>query len=553
LMEVSMKKTILPEVASHGLTLVVVIMLVTAGCAGIGDSDSTDEPGTDTPNGTDPAPITDPQPTDTQPTDDPGSDTPTPTRTPAGPPPDPPEDRLGWEGGYWYNESVSVDRSDGLNQTELNAVVNRSMARVEQIRKLEFERSVPVNVVSREEFAANTSTEYQNISDRGRLFHLIRGESRFYINESQDPIDILQSTQTGGIGGFYSPSEDRIAVISENTSTPKIDELTLAQELFHALQDQRFTEYVDLLSLDRRAITSEEHNRIDAVVEGDGNYVEYLYKQRCGDDWNCLEPQEQPAGDVPDINVGLQVTSLVPYSDAVGFVQDLHEREGWEAVNALYERPLNSTEPVIHPEKFRQDPPANVTITDTSADSWDVLDRPNDSVWLGLLGTSASNMSFGEGGIFTMLWYPSFQETRAAGAPQDVVIPFRARYNVTASGELSSPDPYNYDHPASAGWDGDKLVPYVTDGSAETNETGYVWKTAWDSEADASAFMSAYKELLTYYGGENVNGQENAYRIPEGKNSFADAFYVNQDGDTVIIVNAPTVDDLGNIHAPAGG
>lgn len=41
------------------------------------------------------------------------------------------------------------------------------------------------------------------------------------------------------------------------------------------------------------------------------------------------------------------------------------------------------------------------------------------------------------------------------------------------------------------------------------------------------------------------------YRIPENE-SFADAFRVHRDGDTVTVVNAPTVEQLADVHAPEG-
>lgn len=35
--------------------------------------------------------------------------------------PDPDEDVLGWENGCWYNASIDVNRTDGLNRTERDA------------------------------------------------------------------------------------------------------------------------------------------------------------------------------------------------------------------------------------------------------------------------------------------------------------------------------------------------------------------------------------------------------------------------------------------------
>ncbi|MFC7135716.1 hypothetical protein ACFQRB_02125 [Halobaculum litoreum] len=67
-------------------------------------------------------------------------------------PDDPPSDRLGWEAGYWYNESIDVNQSDGLDAAEREAFVARTMARVERVRGLEFRESVPVEVISRAEY-----------------------------------------------------------------------------------------------------------------------------------------------------------------------------------------------------------------------------------------------------------------------------------------------------------------------------------------------------------------------------------------------------------------
>ena len=37
-------------------------------------------------------------------------------------------DTIGWENGYWYDDPVDVTTSDGLNESELEAVTARQMA-----------------------------------------------------------------------------------------------------------------------------------------------------------------------------------------------------------------------------------------------------------------------------------------------------------------------------------------------------------------------------------------------------------------------------------------
>lgn len=443
-------------------------------------------------------------------------------------PDDPESDALGWEDGYWYNETINVTPDDGLNETELETVVSRSMARVEQIRGLEFEERVPVEIQTRDEFRAEQSN--RSVPPDRRLFDNAKFESLFMINESTDSIAVQNRNSGSAIGGFYSPSENRIVVVSENTETPQLDEITLSQELFHALQDQKF----DLTSFNQS--TREQHNAVDGVVEGDGNYVDYLYEQRCNDEWggDCLMPQSQPGSGQQLANIGPYLLKFQPYSDGPPFVRAIHEESGWEAVNDLYANPPQSTEQVIHPEKYGEDAPAEFRVEDTSGESWERLSvrgRPNFG-------------SVGEAGVFTMFMYPYY---KSQGQTQ--IVPGRNFFNLDESGNLQQFDPLNYTSNYSDGWDGDKLAVYTNDATPR-NETAYVWKTVWDSESDAAEFVEGYEKLLAYNNATEVEGRENTWRIPEDS-GFGDAFYVRQEGDTVVIVNAPTVEALSEVRQGA--
>ncbi len=523
--------------------VLVALMILLAGCSGLTGSDgeaeqptqNTTVPDTPAPTetttddaGADSAterPTDEQTETTTQPTDDGGGE----DDQEEVHPPDPEEDRLGWEDGYWYNETVVVDRSDGLNESELEKVVSRSMARVEQIRELEFEERIPVEIVTREEFRSNsTGYDYSTVD---RLHQNTKWEATFIVNESIDALSVQEQNRGATVGGFYSPSENRIVIVSNNATSPKMNEITLSQELFHALQDQKW----NLSNYFGR--TTEANNAYNGIVEGDGNYVDYLYEQRCSEEWDCLLPQpSEGGGGGGSINVGMFIVSFQPYSDGPAFVRQIHENQGWEAVNALYETPPESTEQVIHPEKYPDDEPTDVTVEHTPSNGWEVLE----------MGPGRINYAtFGEGGLASMFWYPSFNER------QDVVVPYSEFFNLNDQNEIQDFDPYNYDFEPSEGWDGDKLYPYVNESSAETNETGYVWKIAWDSEEDASEFVSAYEDLLEYHGAEKVEGRSGTWRISDGS-EFGDAYYIVQDGDEVIIVNAPSVDALDDVREGAG-
>ena len=448
---------------------------------------------------------------------------------------DPATDVLGWENGYWHNESIEVTRSDGLNESELGAVVNRSMARVEYVRGIEFERTVPVEIISRAEF--RNQTRSRNTTEANRLHQNVKWEAMFMVNESENAIRTQRSNTGAGVGGYYSPSQDRIVIVSDNETTLELNEITLAQELFHALQEREF----NVSSYNQTTV--ELHNARDGIIEGDGNYVDYRYQQRCEAEWDCLMPQSgQSGGGSGDIHLGLYQVRYQPYSDGVVFVRDRYRDGGWDAVNAVYENPPASTEQTIHPERYPSDEPSQITIADRSDDRWRVLQ----------LDHGVNYAEFGEAGLFVMFWYPSYVESQRTGRAQNVVIPYAAHLNRTAAGSLDSLDPFDYDHPVTAGWDGDKLLPYVTDDSAATNETGYVWKTRWDTEGDATEFRDGYVKLLEHHGAERVtdaSGEGTVFRIDEGED-YADAYRVTVSGDTVTITNAPTVEDLSGVRAP---
>jgi PGF-CTERM protein len=450
-------------------------------------------------------------------------------------PPDPDEDVLGWENGYWHNESISVTREDGLNETELDAVVARGMARVEYIRGLEFDDAPPVEIISREEFAEQNQQQFGNITEADRLRHNVKYEALFMIGEDENSVAVEQNNRAGGVGGFYDPVANEIKIVSDNTSTPKLDEITLSQELFHALQDQRF----NISEFDQS--TRELHNAKDGIIEGDGNYVDQLYQDECENgQWEgtCLFPEEQGAPEGFDPHLGLYQITFQPYSTGPSFVHDIHQSEGWAAVNEIYESPPASTEQTIHPQKYGEDDPVNVTVEDTSQGDWQQLERNQSN-------SDVTPAQFGEAGLFVALWYPGF-ETQT----QTTIIPYESHLNLTDAGRISESEPYLYDHPATAGWGGEKLVPYVTDDSAETNETGYVYKIVWDSPADAQEFQQKWLELMEYRGATPVDGHEETYRIPD-EESFGDAFYVTQNDDTVKIVNAPTISALAQIEEGA--
>jgi len=408
---------------------------------------------------------------------------------------EPGDDELGWENGYWYDDPVDVTTDDGFNESEREAIVSRAMARIEEIRGLEFEETVPVEVISREEYrnrsgGGGSSGAYNDWNNQV-------WEGLFLVGEETDVSDSFDSTLGASVTGYYSPGNDEIVIVSDS-ETPTIDRGTLVHELVHALQDQQF-------GLNASADTQDRQLATDGVIEGEANYLEGAYQQRCGNGWDCVETPERSGGDAPaDYNRGLFLTIYQPYATGPDFVDAVRERDGWAGVDALHDDFPASTEQVIHPEAYPDERPVNVTVRDRSNDEWERFD------------VDPVADTVGEASVFAM-----FLQNGAV--------------------DVSGPAVYDYESAPSEGWGGDSLVPYENgDGVG-----AYVWVTRWDTREDARQFRAAYERVLDAHDAE-ARG-DGVYVIPES-DPFGDAIRIDREGTRVRIVNAPTVADLDAVH-----
>ena len=404
-------------------------------------------------------------------------------------------DDLGKENGYRYDADVDVTFEDGLNDSELAAVSSRAMARIERIRGIEFTNTTPVEVISRAEFRNRSGGTGGDLSER-QLWNEQVWEALFVVGEDETYPDSRSTNQGSTVLGYYSRSDDRIVIVSD-TETPKVNRDTLVHELVHALQDQQ-------LSFGTNPQFQDEQLAQRAVTEGDANYVEARYRQRCASEWSCISlPERTGGGDRPaDFNEALFLTSIFPYTDGQRFVDERYRSGGWDAVDDLYDEFPESTEQVIHPERYPDDDPVSVSVPDRSRGEWGRFDvDPYYDV-------------LGEASIYAM---------------------FQGNGQIGRSGV----DRYDYAHPKSAGWAGDRLVPY-----RNGDRFGYVWRTEWESTGEAREFVRAYRDLLAGEGARSLG--DNRYRIDDGP--YADAFRVTRSGSTVTVVNGPRPATLDRIH-----
>jgi hypothetical protein len=419
---------------------------------------------------------------------------------------DPPSDRLGWEGGYWYDDPVPVDRSDGLDRAEVVALAARAMARVERIRGLEFRDPPAVEVVRRADLGGN-----RTVSRARRLRRNVRAEALFLVGESTD---VTAGGGGMGVGAFYAPWDDRIVLVSTADGTSRTNELVLAHELTHALQ----AEHADA---DRRWL-EDRRRAASAASEGEANYVTQAYRERCGGAWDCLSPERDrrtgPLRCEPDARFdrARHLLSLFPYSDGPPLIARTRAAEGWSGVARLVADPPESTEQVIHPGRA-DEPPRPPSFVDRSRAGWTVVEP----AW----GGRPTPMRLGEAALFAMLWGAWF-DSGGAGA----VIPCEAAATDTPR------DIRSYAHPITTGWAGDRLVPYAPPNATDPTRTGYVWRLAWDSPRDACEFAAGYRGLLSLRGATAVG--TDTYRLPA--DAGGDVIALRRSGRTVTVANGPS-------------
>jgi hypothetical protein len=408
--------------------------------------------------------------------------------TPSAESPDTTE-QIGVEDGYRYDATLAVTPADGYNQTELSAVVARTIARVERLREVEFDAMPEVVLQSRAEYRAQNRSFTR---DPGRAGNA-RWEAAFMIGEDADAGRVVDSLFGGAVAGYYLPGSDRIVLVSKTGET--VDTRTLAHELVHALQDARGWHVAGRDTFDGRLAAT-------GLTEGEATAVARAYADRCGDAWTCLPRAGGGASNASAIaaHPGVYLTFRAPYVAGAAFVDRLRDRGGWQAVTAAYDRPPASTRELLVADTYPADVPL-LTVADRSGEAWERYATPD---------------SLGRATVHALFW---------------------------ANGLVNRGDDAirtDYEDPYSAGLVTDRFVPY-RNGTAD----GYVWRLRFENASEAREFVDGYERLLLVrQRADRV--RERVYVVRSGP--FADAFRVTRDSDTVTVVNGPTVADLDRIH-----
>ena len=250
----------------------------------------------------------------------------------------------------------------------------------------------------------------------------------------------------GAVAAFYRDVEGKLYVITKSGQPGPAERFYFAHEYDHALQDQNSTIFKD-----QRDVYDQGDRLLarQAIYEGDATL---LMTQWAAANLNQSELLEVLAsGNDPEGQAVLDRTPAIlkdtltfPYTTGLTYVQAAQAAGGWPAVNAFFKTMPESTEQILHPDKY------------TAHEAPVKVELPADlATRLGAGWTVPIQDTFGE---FQLgLWL------RESG-----VDPQAAR-------------------DAAAGWGGDRLA--VVEGP--DGAWAVAMQTAWDTDADAAAFEKA--------------------------------------------------------------
>ena len=164
--------------------------------------------------------------------------------------------------------------------------------------------------------------------------------------------DVSATVFGQGVAGYYDPRTKRLRIVQgAQTTNPFLEEITLAHELTHALEDQRFG-----LDLEDSSGSDDAALAKLALVEGSATAVMLTYGER------HFSPEQTLGGlfaslgqDTGDLPPFVEAQLLFPYLTGQRFVERLYATgaDSWSVVNTADRyRPPASTEQVLHPEKY---------------------------------------------------------------------------------------------------------------------------------------------------------------------------------------------------------
>lgn len=355
--------------------------------------------------------------------------------------------------------SVQPSVVPGRGDPNLAEQIDEVISEVPAVRELDTLSAVPYEFITREQFRDDLiEIAFEDVPEATRAAEERLLKRLGLLPDDADLDQLLIDLYGGQVAAFYRPDTKRFYIIQGDKPFGPSDKIIVAHEYTHALQDQHFDlEGTRIKDLSEGDATLGQL----AAVEGDATLTMQLWAQAnlSSNEWlqvgleALAQLQDQTLANMPPI---LRRQLEFPYAEGFVFVQDVHGSGGFAAVNESLQDAPESTEQVLHPEKYYADEqPADVQTEDMSSE-------------LGPGWSRVYEQTIGELIMQVLLAGDETPEGAIPGLPAD------------------------WPHAeAAAGWGGDRLVMYEGPDGAWLID----WQTAWDTQADTDEFASRVIEL----------------------------------------------------------
>jgi hypothetical protein len=386
--------------------------------------------------------------------------------------------------------------------------------RLSKVRQLESKKLIRVGVLDRKRLEVKLMKELDEElppkKAQAEAAVLVR---LGLIPEEMDFREFIRDLHLEQVGGFYDDEEEKLYLIREEPGEDEEDEMVIAHELTHALQDQNY-------GLARLVDPLEEEGDMElavrALVEGDATVamIEYmisveeagplraflmrtttdLLMSNAGLLMRLLGVGEDTFSQAPNV---VKEELLFPYSKGLAFVRYGIRNDRWSVLDDAYKNPPLSTEQILHPAKYFKTPDWPTQII-----------TPRVGVLLPGKWHSVSRTVAGELGIRVLL-----AEHRPAEEGETREVPSPSR--------------------AAAGWDGDEIRAYRDRDNPDA--VMLLWYSTWDSEDDASEFAQALSVWATarHEDARPVKGHADRWTVGENQ------IRVQRHGRDVLLLDAP--------------
>jgi tetratricopeptide (TPR) repeat protein len=318
------------------------------------------------------------------------------------------------------------------------------------------------------------------------------------IDEDYDLVENQIAVLREYVAGLYDSEQEEIYLILDRYASDLWLEVTYAHEYTHALQDQHF----DLDSLEDRSLTTDSRLALQALIEGDATLVmvEYAYEhlfQMSFDRSDLLEAIRQvEQGEYEGAPTVVRETEAFPYEQGIVFAAALVERGGWEQMNQAFRDPPQTTEQVMHPDKYLAgevgQPPAVGNLRSVLGEGWEELSRD-------VLGE-----------LFIRVYLE-----RDLGSEEALV--------------------------AAEGWDGDTAV--FLSNQDEGHEL-FALRIHWDAESSAEEFLSAYATFMQRAGAGSGTTESPHRQTWQGEGQVT---CLSRQGDDTLLLLASDSEDIESV------